>query len=62
MKGHSARHGRSRCTSKVGPRTRLHKAASVLRRQQIRAADDGRELAATDFNGDRCGWGPLTGQ
>ena len=39
MKGHSMRSGRSRCTSKVGPRQRSHTAASVLRRQAIKSGE-----------------------
>ena len=31
-KGHSCRKGRSRCTAKVGPSSRAHKRASVIRR------------------------------
>ena len=39
MKGHSMRSGRSRCTSKIGPHQRSHKAASILRRQAIREGE-----------------------
>ena len=34
------RHGRSRCCAKVGPHQRSHKAASVIRRQSIKAGED----------------------
>ena len=34
------RHGRSRCCAKVGPHQRSHKAASVIRRQAIKAGED----------------------
>ncbi|MGD0287395.1 MAG: hypothetical protein ABSC31_13645 [Acidimicrobiales bacterium] len=30
-RGHSARHGRSRCCSKIGPHVRSHKKRSVVR-------------------------------
>ena len=33
------RSGRSRCTSKIGPHQRSHKAASILRRQAIREGE-----------------------
>jgi hypothetical protein len=36
-------HGRSRCTSKVGPGSRAHQAASIIRRDAIRAAEGGTE-------------------
>jgi hypothetical protein len=41
VKGHSIRHGRSRCTSKVGPGRRSHKKRSVVRRQGIRDTEAG---------------------
>jgi hypothetical protein len=41
-KGHSMRHGRSRCCSKIGPSTRAHKKRSVVRRETERAANAGR--------------------
>jgi hypothetical protein len=40
-KGHSMRHGRSRCCAKVGPGSRAHRSAAIVRRQSIRAAEDG---------------------
>jgi hypothetical protein len=39
-RGHSGRKGRSRCCSKIGPHARSHKAASVIRRQAIKAGED----------------------
>jgi hypothetical protein len=35
------RHGRSRCCSKIGPSSRAHQRASVVRRQAERAAEQG---------------------
>jgi len=40
-RGHSCRGGRSRCTSKIGPSSRAHRSKAVVRRQSIRAAEDG---------------------
>ena len=41
-RGHSARHGRSRCTSKRGPRARAHRSRSVVLREAERKAKGGR--------------------
>jgi hypothetical protein len=38
-RGHSMRSGRSRCCAKIGPGSRAHKAASVVRRQAIREGE-----------------------
>ena len=38
-RGGSARKGRSRCCSKIGPHARAHKAASVIRRHAIKAGE-----------------------
>jgi hypothetical protein len=40
-KGHSMRHGRSRCTSKIGPSSRAHRSKAIIRRQSIRDSEDG---------------------
>jgi hypothetical protein len=37
------RHGRSRCTSKIGPHQRSHKKRSVVREQAGRVANGGRQ-------------------
>ena len=49
MKGHSMRHGRSRCTSKIGPHQRANKKRSVVREQAGRVANGGRSQSDPFF-------------
>jgi hypothetical protein len=38
------RGGRSRCTSKVGPHSRAHQSRSIVRRDAIKAAEEGQPV------------------
>jgi len=42
MKGHSLRHGHSRCSPKRGPGNRAHRSKAILRRDAIKAEEEGR--------------------
>ena len=42
MKGHSCRGGRSRCSPKRGPGSRAHQSRAILRRDAIKAEEEGR--------------------
>jgi hypothetical protein len=44
VKGHSCRGGRSRCSPKRGPGSRAHQSRAVLRRDAIKAVEEGRPV------------------
>jgi hypothetical protein len=48
VKGHSTRHGRSRCRSKIGPSKRARQSKAILRREAIKQGEAGQRPSRAD--------------